>query len=306
MARHLGDRKGVRLCKIEVLREGERQAAEAAIERVAAVTSQTGRRQSEKLTDTVVRKLAAPAKGNRITYDSSVRGFGVRITAAGSRAFVLNYRRRTDGLERRATIGAFPDWSVTAARDEAKRLKRLVDGGGDPVGEHREQMHAPTVSDLADRFEQEHLPRKRASTQADYRSMLKVHVRPTLGKCKVATVEFSDVDALHRAVTNRSGPYRANRVIAVLSKMFSLAMKWKLRADNPCRGIERNDEAKRKRYLQSGHRKMRISEMPPADTIEIRCISAVQRQSGNSVEPASSRRASFDMTPPIPSGSVCL
>jgi integrase len=117
------------------------------------------------------------------------------------------------------------------------------------VGENREQLHSPTVNDLCDKFENEHLPRKRATTQADYRSMLKVHVRPALGKRKVASVEFSDVNALHLAVTARSGPYRANRVIALLSKMFSLAVKWKLRTDNPSQGVERNDEAKRERYL---------------------------------------------------------
>ena len=50
---------------------------------------------------------------------------------------------------------------------------------------------------------------------------------------------------------------------------------------------------------------MRISEMPPAGTTEIRCISAVQRQSGSCVEPASSRRSNFDMTPPSPWESVC-
>jgi integrase len=31
--------------------------------------------------------------------------------------------------------------------------------------------------------------------------------------------------------------------------MFNLAIRWKWRTDNPCRGIERNQEQKRKRYL---------------------------------------------------------
>src|SRR5689334_15671992 len=43
---------------------------------------------------------------------------------------------------------------------------------------------------------------------------------------------------------------------------------------------------------------MRISVSPPSiGTVAIRFISAEQRQSGNSVEPASSRRSNFDMTP---------
>ena len=88
-----------------------------------------------RLTDRSVQQLPPPARGNKVTYDATVKGFGCRVTAAGARAFVLNYRRKTDGRQRRFTIGSYPDWSVGAARDEAKRLKREIDGGADPVGE---------------------------------------------------------------------------------------------------------------------------------------------------------------------------
>lgn len=44
-------------------------------------------------------------------------------------------------------------------------------------------------------------------------------------------------------------PYRANRLLALLSKMFSLAISWGWRADNPVIGIERYQEAKRDRWL---------------------------------------------------------
>jgi integrase len=205
----------------------------------------------QKLTDKNIKLLPTPERGNQITYDTDVKGFGVRITAAGGRAFVLNYRRRSDGVERRYTIGSVPEWNVAAAREEAKRLKRDIDGGSDPVGEHKELRDAPTVADLCDRFQEEHLPRKRASTQADYRSIIRGHIRPALGKRKVAALTFDDVDALHRAITKEGSPYRANRTVAILSKMLSLAVQWRLRSDNPAKGIERNDEAKRRRYLSN-------------------------------------------------------
>jgi hypothetical protein len=52
-------------------------------------------------------------------------------------------------------------------------------------------------------------------------------------------------------------------------------------------------------WSQSGHRKMRISVSPPGTgEMAIKCISVAQRQSGSSVEPASSSRSNFDMTPP--------
>jgi integrase len=199
---------------------------------------------AHKLTDKIVKSLPVPS----LNWDEDVKGFGLRVTAAGSRAFVLNYRRKSDGRERRWTIGSFPDWGTGAARDEAKRLKRLIDGGADPVGEQQSNRAAPTVNELLDRFEREYLPRKRASTQRTYRNQIKSAIRPKLGKLKVANVAFADIDALHRGLSDHT-PYRANRVIALVSRIFAMAIKWEMRNDNPVRGIERNQEQKRKRYL---------------------------------------------------------
>ncbi|WP_237561033.1 Arm DNA-binding domain-containing protein, partial [Elioraea sp. Yellowstone] len=67
-----------------------------------------------------------------LVYDDEVTGFGVFILRSGKRGFFLRYR--IAGRERRFTIGAWPTWSVTAAREEAKRLKREVDAGNDPLG----------------------------------------------------------------------------------------------------------------------------------------------------------------------------
>ncbi|HEY1753210.1 MAG TPA: Arm DNA-binding domain-containing protein, partial [Caulobacteraceae bacterium] len=90
---------------------------------------------AQRLDDNAVKGFAAPAKGNRITYDSEVPGFGVRVTASGARSFILNYRTRS-GLERRYTIGAFPTWKTTAAREEAKNLKAAIRANGrDPLEE---------------------------------------------------------------------------------------------------------------------------------------------------------------------------
>jgi integrase len=106
------------------------------------------------------------------------------------------------------------------------------------------------VADLCDRFEKEHLPRKRPTTQSTYRYTIERHIRPALGRLKVAEVTWADVDALHRKITAGGSPYQANRAIAMLSRMFTLSIKWRMRTDNPCRGIERNIEHKRKRYLK--------------------------------------------------------
>jgi integrase len=47
----------------------------------------------------------------------------------------------------------------------------------------------------------------------------------------------------------RAAPYRGNRVLALASKLFTLAILWQYRADNPAKGVGRNHEEKRERYL---------------------------------------------------------
>ena len=203
---------------------------------------------SLRLTDSVIKRLPTPERGNQITYDDAVKGFGARVTAAGDRAFVLNYRRKLDGRERRITIGSFPDWNTTAAREEAKRLKRAVDGGADPVGEQEDSRAAPTVADLCARFERDYLPRNRPTTQRVYRQQIQTDILPAFGKTKVAAVSHADVDGFHHRLSARA-PTHANRTVAVLSRMFSLAIRWGWRTDNPCKGVERNQENKRHEYL---------------------------------------------------------
>jgi len=205
---------------------------------------------SERLTDRNVKALVAPARGNRIAYDTEVPGFGARITAAGAVAFVLNYRCKGDGRERRTTIGAFPAWSVVAARQRAAELRRIIDSGGDPVGELATERGAPTVADLCARFETDHLPKLRPSTRSMYRAMIKTELLPALGAMKVSAVEYEHIDRLHAQITRRA-PYMANRVITLLSKLFALARLWKMRKDTPVQGVQRNQEHKRRRYLSS-------------------------------------------------------
>jgi integrase len=209
----------------------------------------------DRLSDKLVRELPAPEKGNFIYYDAPSKrgndytaGFGLRVTANGARAFVLNYRTKKTKRAGRHTIGAYGTWTLLAAREEAKRLKREIDLGGDPVREGRKLRDAPTVRDLFERFAEEHLPKLRPSTVDEY-SLRAKEIVAEIGGLKVAGVEFADIDRLHRKITRRDAPYQANRTLAVLSKAFDLAIRWKMRPDNPVHGVKRNTETKRERFL---------------------------------------------------------
>jgi integrase len=206
--------------------------------------------QKKRLTDRTVLALTAPNEGNKIYWDGagSVPGFGVRVTAAGHRAFILNYRTRTTKRERRITIGSPPAWTLAAARESAAEHRRRIDGGDDPLAELAAGRAAPTVADLAERFMADELPKRRESTRVDYSAIIRSYIFPALGRLKTAEVRHADIEKLHRKIAE-TAPYRANRTVAILSRMFNLAIKWQMRTDNPAKGIERRPEEKRERYL---------------------------------------------------------
>ena len=208
-----------------------------------------------KLNNQVVVKLEPPTGAYKssdkpipyeITWDTELAGFGALVTRTGRKSFVFNYRAR-NGTERRIKIGDFPTWSVSVARDEAKGLRKRVDKGEDPAAEEKAERDAPTIRDLCERYEEDHLPRKRESSANEDRRQIRKYILPKLGRRKVTDVTVDDIERLHRSF--KTMPYRGNRLLALLSKMFSLAIKWRMRPDNPCKGIDRFPEQGRERFL---------------------------------------------------------
>ncbi len=194
-----------------------------------------------------IAELPAPEKGNKLYPGWGVSGLAARVTAAGSRSWVLRYRN-AHGVDRLLTIGDCADWPASKARDYAKDLRAEIDKGADPVQERQDKRGAPTVNSLADRFEVDHVPELRQKSQDEYRDILKRFIRPNLGSKQVALVTQADVKALHHEI-KEAHPYQANRVLAVLSKMMTVAIEAKDRADNPCKGVKRAPEHRRERFL---------------------------------------------------------
>lgn len=215
----------------------------------------------ERLDNDFVRSVVSPTTG-AVTYwdsDPKVTGFGFRVYAGGTKSFFLNYR--IDGRERRHTIGPFPRWSVTAARERAKELRTEIDRGHDPAGQKRERRIAPTVQDLIDRYVGEHLPKKSgaAGPRVEDEKRMLAEIGDRLGRhTKVTDVHGGDIRDMHRKITESDRPVRANRILAIASKMFSLSLvprpgenlSWRNQAQgNPCKGIERNPEEGRERFF---------------------------------------------------------
>lgn len=191
-----------------------------------------------------------------ILRDKTIAGLHARVTTAGKR-FYLYFRTR-GGVERRPKLGDFPTMTLAQARQVAKDMLLEVAKGNDPMAIRQAARAAPIVSELIDRYEKEYAPRRKSGPAAV--KLLRKHLAK-LDDTKVAEVTHSDIDGLHAAM--KKSPVLANRVVAYASKMFSLAERWDYRPknSNPCHGVERYKETKRRRYMSIDEAKAVASAM---------------------------------------------
>ena len=202
-----------------------------------------------RLTLRAIEALEPRPGAQYVAWDTDIRGFGVRVSPAGSRTYILKYRL-TSGRVRWASIDRVGVVTLAQARQRARQLLGVVATGDDPLHRKDVARGAPTVSTVADRFLEEHVEaRRKPSTIRLYRLAVASHIRPFLGQLAIADVSRADVVRLHHHL--RATPYLANRVLAVLSKLCSWSEDYGYRppASNPCRGVEKYTEQPRQRYL---------------------------------------------------------
>jgi integrase len=182
-----------------------------------------------KLSEETVKRLPVPDTGNRVTYfpgatiqgAKTPRGFGVRVTAAGAKAFVLNYRLR--GREHRFTIGAWPDWSALKATREARSLRQRIDRGENPIEDRTPAPTTPTVASMLDDFVAQHVRNKNQPLRSadEYESAFNRLVKPRIGKVGIYEVRRSHVIKMLDEIEDANGPVMADRTLAYLRKAFN-------------------------------------------------------------------------------------
>ena len=184
---------------------------------------------NRRLTEKEIRTLPAPEKGNRIYFDDVVGGFGIRVTASGTKAFVFDYR--VNRRRRRLTIGRYPSWNATAARERAKKLKLQVDRGRDPLGEKEETRTASTFTDVAAEYLERHASKKKSGFRD--KEYLTRDVLPSWGNRKAVDIKRRDVLELIERKAEQA-PISANRLLACIRKVFNWAISRDLLDTNPC------------------------------------------------------------------------
>jgi integrase len=222
---------------------------------------------------------AAPGAARYVLWDSELAGFGLRVTPAGAKSWVVKYR--ADGGGRTApirwlTIGAYPAVPAQQARDAASKALAAALLGQDPAGDASAKRKEMRVVDLVDLYEKDGLVVQRGvrigtamkPLTAQYTmARLRHHVVPLLGAKRVSEVTEGDIESFVRAVANgktakderagprsrvivRGGEGAARKVVRDLSAVFAFALRRRLADSNPVTSASvRKTDNQRVRFL---------------------------------------------------------
>jgi integrase len=183
-------------------------------------------------------------------WDKALPGFGMRVSNAGTRTWVVMYRY--NARKRRMKLGNYPAVSLAAARDMAREVMRKSEKGDDPASE-RKVKRAPmtTVEQLAKLYIEEYAKQHKRSWLKD-EQILNREVLPKIGRKRVKDLTRQDVRDVLQPIIDRGALIRANHTLEVVRRMLNWAIADKdLPMTNPAAGISKPGEVKdRNRYLR--------------------------------------------------------
>jgi len=190
-----------------------------------------------------------PCEKEMFYWDTEMQGFGLVVYPSGKKSFILQYRNKL-GRGHRKVLGRYGIETVDDVRTIARQHWSDISKGGDPVDEERTRRNSATMNELFDMHIERHVKvHNAATTIKTVIPQIDKHLRPALGALKVHAVTRQDVQKLHVAM--KATPRNANKQLAILSKVFSNAELWGLRAENsnPCRKIKQYPQNSRERFL---------------------------------------------------------
>jgi integrase len=197
----------------------------------------------------ITKRIVEEAQPGTFISDAVLRGFGLMVTRVGTKCFVISYRKEAGG-QGRQVIGHFPADTVEQARTEAQQRLSGVKAGKDPGKDRKALRATPTVSDLAENYLGEYARARhlRDGTVRDARTVLR-YALPTLGPRKVCDITTAEIRSLHGKVAHDISRYQANRLLAVLKRMFGLSIERGWQTINPCQSLGKFPEDQRWRNL---------------------------------------------------------
>lgn len=216
-----------------------------------------------RITKRSVEAVALPPEGSRAyLWDDTLKGFGVMVTPAGSRSYLVQYRIGGRGAPtERYTIGKHGSpWTAEKARDRATDLLELVRKKISPVQadrlrlveavESKKDAERFAFSSYADDFTKRHADARKLRSADDIKAVFRRDLKPYFKDKPITAIRRTDVQACLDLIGERSGS-AANKAHKWLRKMLAFAVNRGDLAASPMEGMAPpHQEGKRQRVLR--------------------------------------------------------
>lgn len=188
--------------------------------------------------------VCPPGVKDILVFDSDLHGFGVRVTKAGAKIFIAQYRG-PEGV-RRVRLGSFGVVAVEQARKSALVILAEAAQGRDPVGaeqaavadrEAQEIENAFTFEAVVDQWKAARTGDRSAAYLVNASRFMKAHFQDWLTRPARDITRKEALQALTR-IKLEVGSTSANRGLAYARAAFGLAVHDEKLEINPMTGIK--------------------------------------------------------------------
>ena len=237
-------------------------------------------------------RAIAPSNKDKVYWDDSITGLGLKITKNNSKSFFLRYV--INRKERKIKIGNYPDINYTAAKEIAYSLKGDIAKGQDPHEVKKAAYDCLTFKEFSEEFLKAKEKSLKPRTLKDYKtSFLGKYLLPKFGNYRLNEINKKDVEILHSSFSKI--PRMGNRCLQLLCVMFNVAISWEIIDKNPAKGIKKFTEHKRERYLSTDEiNKLRQTLDSDENQINANAIRLILLTGSRKSEVLSARWQDFD------------
>ena len=213
-------------------------------------------------TKAVIEAANAPKGTRLVLLDTKIVGLQCRVSSTGVKTFSV-YKRMKGGSPERITLGRYPDISIENSRKMALTLSAEIASGANPAQVKRVHKAELTFDELFENYLNKHAKYKNRTWKKD-EGRYKYYLEKPLGHKRHSEITKSEIAIIQAGITKQPAKGKkdiegkpklksgttANRILDLVSAIFSWGMESGLCDVNPAKGVKRNSVHSRDRFLQ--------------------------------------------------------
>lgn len=190
-----------------------------------------------KLTKPLIDDLR-PQATDQVYWDQSLRGFGLKVTPAGRKVFIVMYRTTDDRRLRKYTLGPYGVMTLISARTAAQKVLLARLDGQDPAAEKQARRRRPVgleIGAVIQQYKLEYLEPREIGLETV--RILNRIVLPLWKGRQISSINRTDVRDCIEAIVQRGALAMAGRALTVIRAFFNWCIGRGIVETSPCRGL---------------------------------------------------------------------